>query len=53
MLAFLLTLLVCSVICSLAAAGNLYPQANLLALGLALFAIFALVSLLQVGQRLF
>lgn len=50
MLTFLFILLVCSVVCFVAAAGNLYPKVNLLTLGLALF---ALVSVLQVGQRLF
>jgi hypothetical protein len=43
-------LYVCAVVCFAAAAANLYPKLNLLALGLVLF---TLVPLLQVGQRAF
>lgn len=50
MLTLFVFLYICSVLCFVAAAANLYPKINLLALGLALF---TLVPLLQVGQRAF
>ncbi len=50
MLTVFVILYVCALICFVAAAANLYPKVNLLALGLALF---TLVPLLQVGQKAF
>lgn len=50
MLTLYVILYIFSVVCFGAAAANLYPKVNLLALGLLLF---TLVPLLQVGQRAF